>query len=234
MSEKSYVLLASGDVLEIKELVKTDLTQDDLINKLNSKEWTEPNYNFSVDWFTFHVPHWDETLRIMGKTRTSPLRILEIGSYEGRSSTWISDNLLDHPDSILWCLDTFEGSIEHEGQDNITTLLEKFYSNLSKSKNFRKTRVLANDSKQAMPLMIKKGMKFDLIYVDGSHETPDVIQDGLNAFELLADGGAIIFDDYWWKFEEEFPVKAACEQLETMLPIIPSWSTWQRTYTVSK
>lgn len=234
MIDKSYVLMSTGDVYEIKELHKTELTVDSLVAKFNNPVWTEPNYDFSVDWFTFHVPHWDKTLEIINKHRNSPLRILEIGCYEGRSSTWISDNLLDHPDSLIWCVDTFEGSIEHEGQDNIPTLLTRFYNNISKSKNFRKMRVLANDSKQAMPLMIKNQMKFDLIYIDGSHETPDVIQDGLNAYNLLADGGAIIFDDYWWKFNEEFPVKDACDQLETMIPITPVWSTWQRSYVVSK
>jgi predicted O-methyltransferase YrrM len=221
----NYLIDDAGNIFQ---LVPTDKKQ--VLDTLNP----EPQYEFSEDWFTFHIPHWDETLRIMGKTRTDPLRILEIGCYEGRSSTWISDNLLTHPDSSMWCIDTFEGSIEHEGQENLHKLLNTFYSNIAQSKNFRKMRVVVNDSKQVMPLMIKNGMKFDLIYVDGSHETHDVIQDGVNAFNLLADGGAIIFDDYWWKFQETHPVKDACDVLETMIPIIPSWSTWQRTYTVSK
>jgi predicted O-methyltransferase YrrM len=36
---------------------------------------------------------------------------------------------------------------------------------------------------------------FDLIYVDGSHHTDDVIVDAIKSFELLKIGGIIIFDD---------------------------------------
>ena len=191
-------------------------------------------YNFSVDWFTSGIPHLDATLNIIGKTRTDPLRILEIGSYEGRSATWISDNLLDHNDSVLWCIDTFEGGFEHAGDDNLKSLLDTFYSNISQSKNFNKIRVMVNDSKQAMPLMIKNEMKFDYIYIDGSHQTLDVIHDGLNAFNLLADNGAIIFDDYEWNYYGDYMVKKACNVLEIMLPLVPRLCAYQRTYTISK
>ncbi|CAM9826272.1 unnamed protein product, partial [Pylaiella littoralis] len=32
-----------------------------------------------------------------------PLRILEVGSFEGASAMWLAENLLQHPDSILIC-----------------------------------------------------------------------------------------------------------------------------------
>lgn len=37
---------------------------------------------------------------------------------------------------------------------------------------------------------------FDFIYIDGSHRSPDVIQDSILSFGLLKKGGIMIFDDY--------------------------------------
>lgn len=38
--------------------------------------------------------------------------------------------------------------------------------------------------------------RFDFIYVDGSHRSPDVIYDAILSFGLLKKGGIMIFDDY--------------------------------------
>jgi predicted O-methyltransferase YrrM len=40
--------------------------------------------------------------------------------------------------------------------------------------------------------------RFDLIFIDGSHEAPDVLADAVLAFPLLRVGGTLIFDDYIW------------------------------------
>lgn len=42
---------------------------------------------------------------------------------------------------------------------------------------------------------------FDFIYVDGSHQAPDVLADALLSFWLLRVGGVMIFDDYLWSME---------------------------------
>src|SRR5262249_31505110 len=39
---------------------------------------------------------------------------------------------------------------------------------------------------------------FDLIYVDGSHQCPDVLFDAVVSFKLLRTGGIMLFDDYLW------------------------------------
>ena len=44
--------------------------------------------------------------------------------------------------------------------------------------------------------------KFDFIYVDGSHEAPDVLFDAILAHKLVKNNGIIAFDDYLWSPEE--------------------------------
>ena len=51
--------------------------------------------------------------------------------------------------------------------------------------------------------LITKGDKFyfsdfDFIYIDGSHQAPDVLYDALLSFRLLRVGGIMVFDDYLW------------------------------------
>jgi predicted O-methyltransferase YrrM len=42
------------------------------------------------------------------------------------------------------------------------------------------------------------GNYFDFIYIDGSHQAPDVLVDAILSFKLLRVGGLIVFDDYLW------------------------------------
>ena len=37
-----------------------------------------------------------------------------------------------------------------------------------------------------------------MIYLDGSHEAPNVLFDGMLSWGLLKPGGVLIFDDYLW------------------------------------
>mgnify|MGYP006284026743 CR=1 FL=1 len=39
---------------------------------------------------------------------------------------------------------------------------------------------------------------FDLVYIDGSHQAPDVLLDAALGFALTRVGGLLIFDDYLW------------------------------------
>ena len=47
-----------------------------------------------------------------------------------------------------------------------------------------------------LPDLIDKNFKFDLIFIDGSHEFADIAQDTENAFKLLRPNGVIVWHDY--------------------------------------
>ncbi|CAG8658349.1 1483_t:CDS:2 [Dentiscutata erythropus] len=48
-------------------------------------------------------------------------------------------------------------------------------------------------------------IKFDFIYIDGSHVASNVLADATLAWNLLKDGGIMIFDDYeWGRYKEEY------------------------------
>lgn len=190
------------------------------------------DYDFSFDWFSGNIPFWLECLALTNIDATSKIDVLEVGCFEGKSSTWISDNLLDHPESTMMCVDTFEGSVEHAGWTGITLIREKFFSNVSKSKNSSKIIVAVSDSRLALPNLRLQNKQFDLIYIDGSHQTSDVIHDGINAFYMLKPGGLLIFDDYQWEHNGERPVEIALKILEKDIPeMIHIGNGWQKAYT---
>jgi predicted O-methyltransferase YrrM len=56
-------------------------------------------------------------------------------------------------------------------------------------------------SNKQLPKLLAEGKQgfFDFIYIDGSHQAPDVLLDAVLGFELLRDQGMMVFDDYLWQ-----------------------------------
>ena len=153
----------------------------------------ENNYIFTVDWFSYNIPIWTHYLN---ELKNKPnLRFLEIGSFQGRSTVWLLENILTNDSSSITCIDTFEGSIEHtiNFPNDIKNLFDIFSHNISKFKN--KVNIIKDKSQDALKKMKEQ---YDFIYVDGDHKASSVIEDAILSFPLLKKGGIMIFDDYLW------------------------------------
>jgi predicted O-methyltransferase YrrM len=145
---------------------------------------------FTEDWLSHQLPVWENLLTpLAGK----PLKALEIGVFEGRSTVWLLNHVLTHPESILIWIDTFGGSNEHAGKD-LSGLEDRFRANTAR---FGK-KVSGHVGRSQDVLRDLKG-EFDLIYIDGSHEAADVLADAVLAWPLLKPGGLMGFDDYGWR-----------------------------------
>lgn len=148
--------------------------------------------NFSNDWFSGNIPYW---LNIFNKQSfyNRKLDILEIGSWEGMSSLFI---LTELPNANLTSVDTWSGSDEHQGDDVLSQIESNFDSNLSEVSNrlnkYKGTSYQYFNNCQSDQL-------FDLIFIDGSHFSDDVLIDGIKAFQHLRLNGIMIFDDYFWR-----------------------------------
>jgi predicted O-methyltransferase YrrM len=154
------------------------------------------NYEFTTDWFTPHILLWDAIIR-----KYKPRRVLEIGSFEGRSTTHLVEEVRKyHHDPIeLVCVDSWEGGVEHSGMD-FKSVEERFDHNMT----------IMCDATHDVTVLKRKGLSyvvlaelllennppFDWVYIDGSHMATDVLLDATMAFKMLKVGGIIIFDDY--------------------------------------
>jgi predicted O-methyltransferase YrrM len=156
--------------------------------------------NFTADWHSHNIPHWR---RILEPYRGQPgVRALEIGSFEGRSTVWLLENILTHETAQIDCIDTFEGSVEHMGMGlDLRGLLGRFLDNIEPYKE--KVRWIRGQSQWVLradrwTLGRFAPGEYDFIYVDGSHKAADVLEDAVLSFRLLKVGGLMIFDDYIW------------------------------------
>lgn len=140
-------------------------------------------YEFTADWTSRRYPVWTKVLSTYVGT---PAKFLEIGSLEGRSALWFVDNILTHPDASITCVDPWIWP-EFEA---------RFDENVSRNdqpQKIIKCKGESFDVLRSWPLQ-----QFDVIYVDGSHEGRNILEDACLSFHLAKPGGLIMFDDYKW------------------------------------
>jgi hypothetical protein len=147
--------------------------------------------SFSQDWFSQHIPVWTE---LLSELKGEPgIRALEIGSFEGRSTCWLLENILTGDGASIDCVDTFKGGDAAQPFD-WSTLRETFESNTAPWRD--RMTIHAGESAR-----ILRGLPagFDFVYIDGSHTAPNVLADAVLSWPLLKAGGIMIFDDYLWR-----------------------------------
>jgi predicted O-methyltransferase YrrM len=117
--------------------------------------------------------------------------MLEIGSYEGRSTVWFLENILTEQGAEITCVDVFS-----EPRWEL-----RFDHNIRVSGLGGKVRKLKGRSEDLLPELPRAS--YDIIYVDGSHEAGAVLMDALLSWTLLKPGGLLLFDDYRWEPEKK-------------------------------
>ncbi len=127
--------------------------------------------------------------------RADPVDILEIGSWEGRSTLFF---LTYFTEGRLTAVDTWGGGDEHQHDATraIRDLEARFDANLVPYRARLTKR--KGSSMHVLPQLLDEEQKYDVIYVDGSHFADDVLTDGITAWRMLNKGGIMIFDDLLW------------------------------------
>jgi predicted O-methyltransferase YrrM len=157
------------------------------------------NYKFTTDWFHWAPEVWNQLIPLMPSRKA----FLEIGSYEGRSTTWIVENMMEEGGQII-CIDTWEGGEEH-GDKAMDEVEKNFDHNMKLLKASHPKAVIGkhvglSTNKLGGLISDEEGWLgyFDFIYIDGSHIAKDVLTDACMAWPLLKQGGLMVFDDYTW------------------------------------
>jgi predicted O-methyltransferase YrrM len=146
----------------------------------------EAGFEFTSDWFSPNLQNFEAILSIY---KGKPVRFLEIGSFEGRSTVWFLREILTHQNAQITCIDI--------------AFRPLFFRNIRK---VLAPRPWWRPSPHVKPmcgpsfdlLRVLPSNYFDFIYVDGSHSDMAVLQDAVLSFPLLKEGGIIAFDDYLW------------------------------------
>ncbi|NJQ03071.1 class I SAM-dependent methyltransferase [Streptomyces zingiberis] len=171
---------------------------------------------FSSDWTTSHFPVWTD---VLGAYRHRPVRVLEIGSWEGRSALFFLHFLAE---SSLTCVDTFEGSVEHHENASLAPSVgdveRRFDANTAGFAH--RLEKIRGTSGSVLPLLGIAARRFEVVYVDGSHHAADVYRDAALAWSLVDPGGLVIFDDYDWNLMETESERPRLG-IETFLRTVP-------------
>jgi predicted O-methyltransferase YrrM len=144
-------------------------------------------------FFTDHITIWEE---ILSSLKGKPNITLEIGALYGGSSVYILEEFCKN-----------EGSHHYIMDINTNEFIE---NNVEPYKD--KLTYLLGESSDSFKKFTEKNV-FDLIYIDGNHMSKYVLEDAVNSFYILKNGGYIIFDDFGggWEQEKHLQVKTAVE-----------------------
>ena len=156
-------------------------------------------YQFTKDWFNWAPAVWEQLIpHLPGEP--GKRKFLEIGSFEGRSTVWIMENMMVDGDYML-CIDTWEGGEEH-GEEDMDAVFNRFRANVQAAREKTGIKSVGHSRETSTKGLAEELTEwagtYDFIYIDGSHTAPDVLTDACMAWPLLKPKGMMVFDDYMW------------------------------------
>lgn len=191
-------------------------------------EHPQPPLWFSpTDWFNAHVPLWERLLipfRDSLLERSAPMRMLELGSWEGRSAVWLAQNLLAPfvaaggaaaDASALVCVDHCDLMRADAGAERCAKL--NYNVNLTGLRMHCK--VMPDFTVPALTELLHRGCVFDFVYVDASHTRSDALLDAMLAWRMVEQGGIVIFDDYEWPNHERTSPQHPAEGIDAFVSV---------------
>ncbi len=156
-------------------------------------------FRFTRNWFrnrnqttfsTFLPPKFD------GST---PVKIIQIGVFEGMDLVWQMQNTLRHPDSKAFAIDPWleTTKLDHAAMDEVH---ERAIWNLRPYRS--KVQIHRGLSQDVLSTAVKAGRlagvkngTWDMVVIDGDHRSEAVVKDATLALQLVRPGGWLLFDD---------------------------------------
>lgn len=130
--------------------------------------------------------------------------VLEIGSWQGKSTSYLGRAVKDSGNGHLFAVDHFRGNIGKEdayrvGRADLGDLRELFEKNMHRLGLDPYVTTIAQSSKDAYPHLEEKKIRF--LFIDGDHTESGVQQDIDLFCPLVRPDGLVVFDD----FDATFP-----------------------------
>lgn len=138
-------------------------------------------------FFDAHVPSWESLLSTL---KEKPNVTLEIGALYGGSSTYILEEFCKLEGSHHYIMDI---NTNEYIQNNIKPYENKVTYLLGESSDSFKQFKHNDKSKEFL----------DFVHIDGNHMSKFVLEDAVNAFYCLKNGGIMVFDDFGGGWEQE-------------------------------
>jgi predicted O-methyltransferase YrrM len=180
-----------------------------LLNLLHSKS---PYADFPLHEYRQDLQGWHSQHPLMAEliAQQQPELVIEVGSWKGGSAIHMAGLLkANRIRGQLVCVDTWLGALEfwldHSDSSRYQALAHRFgyptvyyqfLANVLQNKLEDIIVPFPQTSLIAARWFAHQGLKADLIYVDASHDEPDVAADLEAYWPVVKDGGVIFGDDY--------------------------------------
>ena len=149
--------------------------------------------SFRSDMVSGNFANWEP---ILHELEGSSAQILEIGSFEGMSACFFLWRL---PDAHVTCIDTFGGGPSFAARGADVSGLEAAFDRNVALVDAGRVRKLVGTSAEHLPILLREGKTFDLVFIDGSDLALDVLVDASLSWQMLEPDGYLIFDNYVWR-----------------------------------
>lgn len=125
--------------------------------------------------------------------------VVEIGSWQGYSTSFLAKAVRDSQNGILYAIDHFKGNVGKEhfyvvGRPDLSDLRQGFERNLSTLHLEDSVCLLDMPSEEAIKRLSEVRVRF--LFIDGDHSKRGVEKDISLFFPLLLPGAIIVFDDF--------------------------------------
>jgi predicted O-methyltransferase YrrM len=132
---------------------------------------------------------------IVSKKGGYPETVIELGVYQGYFTFNMTHLIAPHsPNYRHYSIDPYHGSTDLD-DDMIEQAHRCFLHNMSVSPFAKNIEFMRKTSWDGMMDLYHRGVRADLIYVDGDHKAPEVLEDMVLGFKLLKNGGVMLCDD---------------------------------------
>ena len=145
---------------------------------------------FGENWFTY-----PQLYQTIVKKFPSGSKFVEIGSWKGKSSAFMAVEIANSGRQIdFYCIDTFEGSVEHQNNPELPHLYDIFKSNMKPVEDYYQ------DMKMTSMEAVNKfdDESLDFVFIDGSHEYKDIKDDIIHWLPKVKKGGVLAGHDYYF------------------------------------
>jgi len=145
---------------------------------------------FGEDWFTYPGLYQE-----MVKRFPSGSKFVEIGSWKGKSSAFMAVEIANSGKQIdFYCIDTFEGSVEHQNNPELPYLYDIFKNNMKPVEGYyQDIRMPSMEAVQKF-----ENETLDFVFIDGSHEYEDIKDDIQSWLPKVKRGGVLAGHDYYF------------------------------------
>lgn len=142
--------------------------------------------SYTKDAFSPYVKRWQHMLVWNGFLNpNNVIKVCVVGAFEGQSASWMIQNFLLNDDSRIYCIDTFDGSMDY------------FSHNIYVARGQQKCVPFKGLSCDVLKNMAAGYVnQFDCMYIGGLTAAADVYNAAVLSFPLVKSGGLIFFDDY--------------------------------------